>query len=168
MQFVLPPCKLILSIIWRDTMIRYFILSCLILALNSTAIALDSQQLTFFNTKQMQSWGTPKALPPGAHDLVLNGNVAEPGVYTVRIKLPANYQIPPYSQSAPSYITVIAGSYHIGIGNTFDKTKGETITTGGFAILPANVPLYTWTTEASIIQIHGEGPVKVSLIKPTN
>lgn len=107
---------------------------------------------------EMIDWGTPKALLPGANDYVLQGNPSEPGVYTVRLKLPPNYKIPPYTQTTITYITVLSGDYHIGEGNIFDANKGRELPPGSFITVPANTPVYAWTTTETIIQIHGLGP----------
>ena len=37
----------------------------------------------------------PPMLPPGARMAVIEGSFARPGPFTVRLKFPANYRIPP-------------------------------------------------------------------------
>ena len=59
---------------------------------------------------------------------------------------------------------MISGSYHLGTGGQFDETKGKLISQGGFIIIPENITVYAWTTEPTIIQINGEGPLKVSTL----
>lgn len=135
------------------TLIFVFIFFC------SATFASESLVLT--NPTEMINWGTPKTLSSGAHDFVLQGNPSQSGVYTVRLKLPAHYKIMPYIQTKASYITVIQGSYYIGNGTTFNKKLGKKLTAQGFAIIPANTPIYAWTEEETIIQIHGEGPIEV-------
>lgn len=114
--------------------------------------------VTSLTPLEMTDWGTPKALLPGANDYVLQGNPGVEGIYTVRLKLPANYQIPPYYQTSTTYMTVISGEYHIGVGDTFDITKGKDLPPGSFITIPPNVHVYAWTTANTIVQIHGLGP----------
>lgn len=120
--------------------------------------------ITALSPNEMIKWGNPKTLPIGAHDYVLHGNPETKSIYTVRLKFPANYKIPPYFQSASTYTTVISGSYHIGMGSKFDETKGKLISQGGFIVIPENITVYAWTTEPTIIQINGEGPLKVTTL----
>lgn len=134
------------------------------LILTKSLYAETPQQVEIFTLTDMNTWGNPKLLPPGAHDLVLEGSSSAQGIYTIRLKLPANYKIPPYIQTAPTYITVITGSYNVAEGTVFDVTKGKSIPQGGFIIIPANTAVYTWTTEPTIIQMHGEGPLQIKLV----
>lgn len=120
-----------------------------------------ASDVVILSPSDMIKWGTPKTLPLGAHDLVLNGYPQESGPYTIRLKLPAGYKIPPYSQTAATYTTVISGSYCIGIGQSFDVQKGKCIPQGGYIIIPANVWVYTWTTTPTVIQLSGQGPLKI-------
>lgn len=132
---------------------------------NNSLHALKSSGITAVSLQDMLKWGRPKTLPPGAEDHVLSGNPETKGIYVVRLKLPAHYKIPPYYQSKTTYTTVISGSYYVGTGNQFDEAKGTSISQGGFIIIPKNIPVYAWTTEPTIIQIHGEGPLKVTRVK---
>lgn len=126
--------------------------------------ALETSAIKALSPKDMTKWGTPKTLPPGAEDYVLSGNPESQGIYTVRLKLPINYKIPPYYQSKTTYTTVISGTYHIGMGSQLDEAKGTSISQGGFIIVPKNTPVYAWTTKPTIIQITGYGPLKVTRV----
>ena len=53
--------------------------------------------ITALSPDEMIDWGTPKTLSVGAQDYVLHGNPEKRGIYSVRLKLPANYKIPPDS-----------------------------------------------------------------------
>src|SRR5688572_14496478 len=65
----------------------------------------------------------PPSLPPGAKMTVLEGNPAEAGPFTMRLKLPAGYRIPPHHHPADEHATVLAGTFSMGLGETFDEKK---------------------------------------------
>jgi hypothetical protein len=148
--------------------IKLFLTSLFLITITPLQASGIVANITALSPNEMIKWGNPKTLPVGAHDYVLHGNPETKSIYTVRLKLPANYKIPPYFQSATSYTTVISGSYHIGMGSKFDETKGKLISKGGFIIIPEKITVYAWTTEPTIIQINGEGPLKVTTLDKEN
>jgi hypothetical protein len=111
------------------------------------------------------SWTALKVFP-GAFAAVLSGDPEKEGPYKLLLKLPSNYQIPCNWQTATIYATVISGSFHIGVGDKFDRRKGKTISTGSSIVIPAKSHLFFWTTEEAIVQIHGNGPWGIHYVDP--
>ena len=67
-------------------------------------------------------WGpAPPMLPPGAQIAVLAGDPTRPVPYTVRLKFPANYDIPAHSHPTDENVTVVSGELFIGMGNKLDR-----------------------------------------------
>ena len=84
-------------------------------------------------------WGpAPPILPAGAQIAVLEGNPAEKGPITMRLKFPANYNIPAHWHSMTERLTVLSGSFHAGMGDKLDRKASQTLEPGGFVMLPAN------------------------------
>src|SRR5947207_180357 len=61
----------------------------------------------------------PPSLPPGAKVAVLEGNPAKEGPFVMRVKLPDGYRLAPHTHPRPERLTVISGTFHIGMGATF-------------------------------------------------
>jgi hypothetical protein len=53
---------------------------------------------------------------------------------------------------------VISGTLFIGIGDTFDKSKGVAVPPGGVVAIPPGVSHYSWSEEDVVVHVHGEGP----------
>src|SRR5437763_521494 len=71
-------------------------------------------------------WQTgPPSIPAGAMLAVLEGDPGKPGPFVMRLRLPRGYQIPPHTHPQPERLTVISGTFHIGMGEKFDKEKGK-------------------------------------------
>ena len=107
----------------------------------------------------------PPMLPPGARMAVIEGSFARPGLFTVRLKFPANYRIPPHWHPVKVTVTVISGSFNMGFGDEIDTGKGKTLPTGSVFEMPATIHHFGWTTEETIIQHHGIGPLSVNYLK---
>ena len=111
-------------------------------------------------------WNDIKGMP-GWKQAVLVGDPDKPGPYVERIKVPPNASVPPHSHPDTENITVLAGSFGIGEGNKFDKSKGTMLEVGSFYMLPANTMHYAWSGPKGVtLQIHGVGPSGMSMADP--
>jgi quercetin dioxygenase-like cupin family protein len=98
-------------------------------------------------------------LPPGAKVAVLEGNPKEAGHFTMRLKLPAHYKVPPHSHPVDERVTVISGSIHIGAGDKMDIANAKKMYAGCFYLNPAGLVHYAYTgKEETILQISTNGP----------
>jgi quercetin dioxygenase-like cupin family protein len=104
-------------------------------------------------------WGPgPPALPSGAQQSVLVGDPSKEGGYVVRLKLPAGFKVAPHTHPNDENVTVISGTFHIGIGDTVDESKGQAVKPGGFLQVPKGVQHFAWASQDTVIQLHGVGP----------
>ncbi len=107
----------------------------------------------------------PPMLPPGASMAVIEGSFMEPGPFTVRLRFPANYQIPAHWHPVKVTVTVISGTFNMGLGDVLDTSKGKMLPAGSIFEMPARIHHFGWTSEETIIQEHGIGPVSVNYLK---
>ncbi len=114
-------------------------------------------------------WGpAPPVLPAGAQLAVLEGNPSEKGAVTMRLKLPANYDLPAHWHSMTERVTVLSGTFHVGMGDRLDRHAGQTLQSGGFVSLPATMHHFAWTTAPTIVQINLEGPFDIFYVNPAD
>jgi quercetin dioxygenase-like cupin family protein len=114
-------------------------------------------------------WGpAPPILPAGAQIAVLEGNPAEKGPIVMRLKLPANYNIPAHWHSMTERLTVLSGSFHAGMGDKLDRKASQTLEPGGYVMLPANMRHFAWTSAPTIVQINLEGPFDLFYVNPAD
>jgi len=112
-------------------------------------------------------WGpAPPVLPAGAQIAVLEGNPSEKGTVVLRLKLPANYNIPAHWHSMAERLTVLSGSFHAGMGEKLDKQNSATLDPGSFVMLPAKMHHFAWTSAPTIVQINLEGPFDIFYVDP--
>src|SRR5688572_18095605 len=65
----------------------------------------------------------PPSLPSGAQFAVLEGDPTKEGPFTMRVKVPNGYRIPPHTHPKTERLTVISGTFRLGMGDTFDTGK---------------------------------------------
>ena len=114
-------------------------------------------------------WGAPPPVfPPGAKFAVIAGDPAAKGLVTVRFDMPAGYAIAPHFHPTDEHVTVLKGSFSIGMGDVVDKAKALTLTAGGYAIAAANMHHYAFSTTGATIQVHMQGPFAITYVNPAD
>jgi mannose-6-phosphate isomerase-like protein (cupin superfamily) len=107
-------------------------------------------------------------LPAGAQSIVLSGDPRQPGPFTVRLKLPDGYKVPPHWHPADEHVTVLSGTFGISTGEQFDPSKGMEIGPGGFTVMPTGVRHFAWTKGETVIQVHALGPWAINYVNPAD
>jgi quercetin dioxygenase-like cupin family protein len=110
----------------------------------------------------------PASLPPGTKAAVLEGDPKQSGLFTMRVKLPANYKIPPHFHGADEHITVLSGTFKVALGDMFDPSKTKPLTAGSFGVIPMKTPHFAMTSEETAIQLHGMGPWTITYVNPAD
>jgi ChrR-like protein with cupin domain len=110
----------------------------------------------------------PPALPPGAKVAALAGDSKNPGPFTMRAKLPANYKVPPHFHPDTETVTVLSGAFYVSMGDTFDAAKAKAMPAGSFVAVPAKSPHFAFTKEETVIQVNAMGPWALNYVNPAD
>jgi quercetin dioxygenase-like cupin family protein len=113
-------------------------------------------------------WSDVGSMPPGAKLAVIEGPLNEAKPFTMRIRLPANYRIPAHFHSAIEHVTVISGTFHMGMGDKLDTKATRALGAGSVAIMQVGTRHFAWTKEATEIQVHGVGPWTLTYVNPAD
>jgi quercetin dioxygenase-like cupin family protein len=114
-------------------------------------------------------WGPPPPVfPAGAKFAVIDGDPAGKGLVTVRFEMPAGYKIAPHWHPTDEHITVLSGTFAVGMGDTLDMAHSKTLSAGGYAVAPATMHHYAWTKTGAIIQVHMVGPFAITYVNPAD
>jgi quercetin dioxygenase-like cupin family protein len=149
---------------------RYLLVATL--ALNAgIASAQDAPQTTATHAivvlPDQVAWGpAPAALPAGARAAVLEGNPGEAGPFTMRVLLPNRYRIPPHFHRAVEHVTVVKGTFKVGMGEKFDPSAMTPLPAGTFAALEPGTRHFAESQGETILQLHGIGPWDITYVNP--
>jgi len=94
---------------------------------------------------------------PGVKLAVLEGDLAKPGPFLIRVKFPAGFKLAPHTHPTVEHTTVLSGSMRLGYGTNPDGPS-EAMAPGTVVITPANTPHFFSTATETIVQTHGIGP----------
>ena len=114
-------------------------------------------------------WGDPPAVfEKGASFALVSGDPSKEGLYVVRLKMPAGYRINPHWHPTDEHVTVISGTFALGMGDKFDKSTMTELPAGGYALLPAQMRHYAMAKTAAVVQVHGTGPFMLTYVNPAD
>lgn len=105
---------------------------------------------------------------PGAQTAMIEGDLNAAVPFTMRLKYPPNFKLAVHTHPIPERLTVISGTYHMGIGDKFDRANARAYPAGSVVIIPAGMPMFVYTTEETILQLHGIGPWEVKYLTPAD
>lgn len=117
-------------------------------------------------TPDQIKWGpAPPFIPAGAQLAVLEGNpMAASGDYTIRLKMPDGYRVAPHTHPLRENVSVISGTLKVGMGDKYEDSKMKSLAPGSFVYLDPSMHHYAGASGETIIQIHGQSPVKFDYI----
>jgi quercetin dioxygenase-like cupin family protein len=111
-------------------------------------------------------WGAASpTMPAGTQIAVLEGNPKAEGIFTIRLKVPANSRIAPHWHPRDERVTVLSGTVIVGFGDTIEESALAKFGAGSFYVNPANVHHYVLFPEESVVQITGVGPWEVHALE---
>src|SRR5215831_8707129 len=94
----------------------------------------------------------PPSLLPGAKMAILEGDPAKEGFFTMRLKVPDGYRVPPHFHSMQERVTVLSGTLNLGTGTTFDPKATKTLPAGTYSSMPPGMSHFGWTSGETILQ----------------
>jgi quercetin dioxygenase-like cupin family protein len=111
-------------------------------------------------------WGpAPPVFPPGAKMAVLQGDPTQAGMFTVRLDLPAGYRVAPHYHPTDEYLTVISGTFLVGMGDSLDVGHATVMPAGGFGTVAANMHHYAITRGRTVVQVQAMGPFVLTYVR---
>ena len=109
-------------------------------------------------------WADVPSLPPGAKIAVIEGPLSEAVPFTFRLKFPANYQVPAHWHPAVERVTVLSGTFNMGVGDKLDMQKSMSLPPGRMTIMPPKTNHFAWTKEEVVVQLSGIGPWGITYV----
>jgi quercetin dioxygenase-like cupin family protein len=113
-------------------------------------------------------WTDVPSLPPGAKIAVIEGPLNEAVPFTFRLKFPANYQIPAHWHPAVERVTVLSGTFNMGVGDKLDTQKSMPLSPGSMMIMQPKTNHFAWTKEDVEVQLSGVGPWGITYVNPAD
>jgi quercetin dioxygenase-like cupin family protein len=105
----------------------------------------------------------------GTQTVVLKGDPAKPGLYTMLLRVGPNTRIDAHAHPDDRVATVISGTWYFGYGATFDESRLKMLPAGSVYTEPPNANHFAMTRGDGVtIQITGSGPSGTVYVDPSN
>ena len=119
-------------------------------------------------TAEITYGDAPPVLPPGAKLAVVSGDPSKAEPFTLRLQMPAGYRIAPHWDPTDEHVTVLSGTFALGMGEKFDQAGLKDLAAGGYSNLSAAMPHFAVAKTAATVQVHGMGPFVVNYVNPAD
>jgi hypothetical protein len=122
---------------------------------------------TSMNAAEIKWGATPPDVPKGAEMAVLHGDPSKKAPFTLRLKMPAGYKIPPHWHSNDEQLTILFGAFILHMGDTMDA-PAHSLDAGGFHFLPGKMHHAAETKGETVVQVDGVGPFDIHYLNPAD
>jgi quercetin dioxygenase-like cupin family protein len=133
-----------------------------------SAAASNAPAHAMFRPDQVKWKEGPPSLPRGARFAVLEGDPAREGYFAMRLKLPSGYRIPPHTHPNVERVTVISGTFHLGMGETFDQAAAPALPAGSYSFMQPGMKHFAWAEGETEIQLATIGPWAINYLNPAD
>jgi quercetin dioxygenase-like cupin family protein len=110
-------------------------------------------------------WGpAPAVFPPGAEMVVMQGDPSKSEPFTVRLRLPNGYKIPPHTHPTVENVTVLTGTFLAAAGTQFVESQLQELGRDAFISIPAEHAHYAMARGLTVVQVHAIGPFALTYV----
>lgn len=92
---------------------------------------------------------------------------AEGSPFVLRIRCADGAKIPAHWHPTDENVTVLKGTFLVGMGESFDESKLQTMNMGNFVTVPKEMRHFAMSKGETIVQVHAMGPFKVNWVNPS-
>ncbi len=92
---------------------------------------------------------------------------AEGAPFVLRIRCADGIRVPAHWHPTDEHLTVLKGTFLVGMGESFDEAKLQAMNVGNFITMPKEMRHFGLCKGETIVQVHGAGPFKVNWVNPS-
>jgi len=111
-------------------------------------------------------WFTPPYYTDGRQRAQLYGDSSQGGPWIDRVKIPAGRHVAAHIHPQNELVTVIDGTWYVGVGDKYDPAKLKGYPAGSFVLIPAGLPHFVETKESAVIvQLSGDEKFRTEYVE---
>jgi quercetin dioxygenase-like cupin family protein len=103
--------------------------------------------------------------PSGYARAMLEGETDKAMSITYRVRLPPHFKFEPHTHEWDEHVTVLEGTWYLGFGTSFEKSRLKALPPMSFVIIPSGTPHFVYTEGEVVCQVHGTGPVGLTFVR---
>lgn len=107
------------------------------------------------------NWGPPPAgMPKGVKMIVVSGDPAKAGPYTIHLRFAPGYKIGPHRHPTEEKIKILTGGMSFGMGPS-KQANIRSMSRGSNAVVPASTYHFASTGVGATVEMTGTGPFRI-------
>ena len=134
----------------------------------SVTLGADATSTWLLEKPEDIQWRAADSLAPGAMIAVVEGDPDREGFFTMRIKMPDGYRVPPHWHPKQERVTVLSGTLNLGMGDTFDSSATKALTAGAYSSMPPGMKHFAWMKGETVLQLSTQGPWTITYVNPAD
>jgi quercetin dioxygenase-like cupin family protein len=116
-----------------------------------------------YNAADLKWGAAPDAFEPGAKSVVLSGDPGKPGLFVIRLKVPAGYKVANHWHPTDEHVTLLDGDVALDMDDGAEKLA---LSSGAYVLLPAHMHHAVSTRTGATVQISAMGPFALTYVDP--
>ncbi|QDZ02364.1 cupin domain-containing protein [Nitratireductor mangrovi] len=134
-------------------------------AMLAAPVALAEDDHVLIESDAFEYQAGPASIDEGAEFAVLYGDPGSDGVFAMRLRLPDGFHIAPHQHTQPEIVTVISGTFRLGMGEEADPEATTALEPGGFFAYPPGMVHYAYAEGETVIQLNSTGPWTITYVR---
>jgi hypothetical protein len=127
----------------------------------------EAKEPVTVDAKDIKWSDAPPDLPKGAKMFVLHGDPSKKEAFSLRLKFPSGYKIPPHWHTNDEQLTILSGTFVIHMGDTMDAPAHE-LGPGAYHFLPGKAHHGAEMKSEVTLQLDGMGPFDIHYLNPAD
>jgi len=109
----------------------------------------------------------PPNMPAGGMMAVLVGDPSKAGeLFVMRLKAPDGYRVMPHTHPTDEHLTIIKGTFAMGMGEKWDDKAMKPLASGSFRSVPKDTAHFGACHGETIVEVTGLGPFGMKYVNP--
>ena len=138
-----------------------------VLTVSSARAKAPATGWTLFEPSDIE-WRPSDSLPAGAMVAVLDGDPSQEGVFTMRLKMPDGYKVPPHFHEQQERVTVLSGTLNLGHGDVFKESDAKPLPPGTYSSMQPKMTHFAWMKGETVLQLSSTGPWTITYVNPAD
>ena len=113
-------------------------------------------------------WMPADGLPAGARVAVVKGDPGKAGMFTIHLKTPANYSVPPHWHPTDEHVTIVSGKMAYGMSDRLDRFNAQSLAAGQSIVMKAKEHHWVFTGDGAEAEITAMGPFQITYVNPAD
>jgi quercetin dioxygenase-like cupin family protein len=99
---------------------------------------------------------------------VVSGDPSKAAAFVIELSLPDGYMIKPHTHPTEEKVTVVSGTFMVGMGSTWAGSTLKPMTAGQSGAIPAGAAHYAQAKGKTVVKVSAMGPFAITYVNASD